>query len=122
MRSPGMISIELSRREALSNSRRSRGMAHTSAVSAPTTHHRVTTTARGKVTVLGNTVSLERWCDALGPTRPIMAHFTNSLRWRTRWRSCHLHAARHRECVLVTHFSPGLGEAIAMQHCCEPAY
>src|SRR5215813_8639004 len=66
MRSPGMISIELSRREALSNSTRSRGMAHASAVSAPTTHHSVTTTARGKVTVLGNSVSLERLAQCLG--------------------------------------------------------
>src|SRR3954447_22993218 len=59
MRSPGMNLPEASRCEALSNSTGSRGVARASAVSAPTAHQSISTTAAGKVTVAGNPVSLE---------------------------------------------------------------
>jgi hypothetical protein len=45
-------------------------VAHASAISAQKTHHSVTTTAAGKVTVLGNSVSLERLAQCLGIHTP----------------------------------------------------
>src|ERR1043165_8994938 len=59
MGSPEMSVPERSRWEALSNSTRSSGVAHASAVSARTAQQSISTTAAWKVTVPGNDVSLE---------------------------------------------------------------
>src|SRR6266700_1519267 len=65
---------------APSNSTRSSGPAKASTTKAHATHHSVSTTAVGNVTVLGNGVSLERVAQCLGVHTSDLMHFSEVLR------------------------------------------
>src|SRR5262249_26598435 len=72
MRSPGIP--ESSRCAAPSNSTRSRGLAHASAIGAGTTQQSISTIAAREVTVLGNGVTLECAPEAVVRVRSFSLH------------------------------------------------